>query len=281
MPKKIKVLIIVAFLLQLSVSIGVGKITSSYISHKVSERKALSIDDTVRVLESNTVTYNSDGGSEVAPMVARLNTPVTKPADPTKDGYSFAGWQLDGKAFDFNTKIDKDITLTAAWTKVEATPTTTTTATSTASAAITPVVSAPAVVTPVAPTYRYTKEQVIEKLNSAISAAITQNDAYKVLDTRYITGPFLYYDTSIADDAQRDVGGSVAFDTANGTLIYKRFRGENGSQVLECVYSFKTKTVSFTNPQNYPGSCPAASLFESEFTNLLNMAGVTSDEYLQ
>ena len=41
------------------------------------------------------------------------NTTVTKPANPTKKGYIFKEWQLDGKAFDFKTKITTETVLTA------------------------------------------------------------------------------------------------------------------------------------------------------------------------
>ena len=41
------------------------------------------------------------------------NTLVTKPANPTKKGYKFVEWQLNGSAFDFNTKITSETTLTA------------------------------------------------------------------------------------------------------------------------------------------------------------------------
>lgn len=47
---------------------------------------------------------------------------VAKPKNPTRSGYKFAGWFADGaaKAFDFNTPITKNITLTAKWTKLTA-----------------------------------------------------------------------------------------------------------------------------------------------------------------
>ncbi|MCI8860168.1 MAG: hypothetical protein HFI71_11765 [Lachnospiraceae bacterium] len=47
---------------------------------------------------------------------------VAKPKNPTRSGYKFKGWFADGatKAFDFNTPITKNITLTAKWTKLTA-----------------------------------------------------------------------------------------------------------------------------------------------------------------
>ena len=39
-----------------------------------------------------TLTFDSDGGSEVAPITQNYGTAVTKPSNPTRDGFSFAGW---------------------------------------------------------------------------------------------------------------------------------------------------------------------------------------------
>ena len=67
---------------------------------------------------------------------------LTKPEDPVKDGYTFAGWHKDSactQAWDFNDGITGDMTLYAKWTPQEtvtptatATPTVTATATATA-----------------------------------------------------------------------------------------------------------------------------------------------------
>ena len=58
---------------------------------------------------------------------------LTKPEDPVKDGYTFAGWYKDSactQGWDFETSIPGDMTLYAKWTtKIEATPTATATAT--------------------------------------------------------------------------------------------------------------------------------------------------------
>ena len=68
--------------------------------------------DTVRV----TVTYDSDGGSAVAPQTVDWNTAATLPDAPTKEGYDFAGWYFGDTAYDFSTPVKADLTLTAKWT---------------------------------------------------------------------------------------------------------------------------------------------------------------------
>ena len=63
------------------------------------------------------VTFNSMGGSAVADRIVTKGGKIKAPVAPTKEGYTFAGWTLNGKVFDFNTEIYDSITLTASWTK--------------------------------------------------------------------------------------------------------------------------------------------------------------------
>ena len=69
--------------------------------------------------KSYTVTYESNGGSTVASQTVTHNEKATKPADPTKSGYTFAGWYTDKETltntYDFGTLVTKDITLYAKW----------------------------------------------------------------------------------------------------------------------------------------------------------------------
>jgi uncharacterized repeat protein (TIGR02543 family) len=66
-----------------------------------------------------TISFDSNGGSAVAPITQDYNTAVTAPADPTKTGYSFTGWYSDQElttAYTFTTMPAEDITLYAQWT---------------------------------------------------------------------------------------------------------------------------------------------------------------------
>ena len=75
---------------------------------------------------SYTVTFNTNGGSAVASQTITAGGKVTKPTDPTKDGYTFAGWYKDAAlatAFDFtNETINDNTIIYAKWTE-ETTPT--------------------------------------------------------------------------------------------------------------------------------------------------------------
>ena len=65
------------------------------------------------------VTFNTDGGSEVTAQNIMSGFKATKPANPTKSGNVFTGWYADSALktpFDFSTPITKDTTIYAKWT---------------------------------------------------------------------------------------------------------------------------------------------------------------------
>ena len=68
---------------------------------------------------SYVVQFDTDGGSSIEPQIVNYNELVTKPSNPTKDGYTFKDWKLNGKIYDFNTPVTDNITIIAMWTKVE------------------------------------------------------------------------------------------------------------------------------------------------------------------
>lgn len=67
-----------------------------------------------KVIGAYTVTFQSEGGSEVASQI-RANTPADQPADPTKEGYTFIGWYNGESEWNFETPVTADLTLTAKW----------------------------------------------------------------------------------------------------------------------------------------------------------------------
>ena len=69
---------------------------------------------TGEVIGAYTVTFQSEGGSEVASQI-RANTPADRPADPTKEGYTFIGWYNGESEWNFADAVTEALTLTAKW----------------------------------------------------------------------------------------------------------------------------------------------------------------------
>ena len=65
-----------------------------------------------------TVTFNTDGGSQIASVQVMNGKQVAMPAIPEKDGYVFTGWYADAAcktAYQFNKAITGDTTIYAGW----------------------------------------------------------------------------------------------------------------------------------------------------------------------
>ena len=62
-----------------------------------------------------TISFDTDGGSKVNSIKIKANEYASKPTNPTKEGYIFKNWTLNGKAFSWNFKITSNIDLKAVW----------------------------------------------------------------------------------------------------------------------------------------------------------------------
>lgn len=66
------------------------------------------------------VSFSAGEGSKVVFQTTAANGSIAKPADPTREGYTFAGWYTDEactEAYDFSVAVTADMTLYAKWVK--------------------------------------------------------------------------------------------------------------------------------------------------------------------
>ena len=69
-------------------------------------------------LDFHTLTFDTMGGSKIAPETVRHGLTVAKPKDPVNGGYIFDGWYTDKTfrhCYDFSTPLTEDITIYAKW----------------------------------------------------------------------------------------------------------------------------------------------------------------------
>ena len=69
----------------------------------------------------HTVTFDSKGGTDVAPQTQDYGEYLEVPENPTREGYEFTGWYVDHACDDLweveTDKIEGNVTLYAGWEK--------------------------------------------------------------------------------------------------------------------------------------------------------------------
>ena len=80
----------------------------NYASDKVTDNITLYAEWTANTY---TITFDTAGGSEIAPITQDYGTAITAPADPAREGYTFIGWDRDIPV----TMPAENMTVTAQW----------------------------------------------------------------------------------------------------------------------------------------------------------------------
>ncbi len=95
-----------------------GEITNTSMLKYPENVKVISVDEYDKYLSKVTVSFDTDGGSNISSVEVGYETKVNTPNDPKKDHYSFLGWYTDEDCtteFNFDTPITSDTTLYAKW----------------------------------------------------------------------------------------------------------------------------------------------------------------------
>ena len=81
---------------------------------------SVTVEEKSEPVETYTVSFESNGGTAVDSQEITENGTVTKPEDPTREGYTFAGWYVDEgleTPYDFSQAVTHNFTLYAKWTE--------------------------------------------------------------------------------------------------------------------------------------------------------------------
>ena len=61
------------------------------------------------------IKFDTDGGSQISSLKVQKGDVISKPQDPTKEGYVFTGWYLNNQEYDFKDKVTTTLILKAKW----------------------------------------------------------------------------------------------------------------------------------------------------------------------
>ncbi|MBS7528330.1 InlB B-repeat-containing protein [Fusibacter paucivorans] len=100
------------------------KVDNTHYAAFIASGKLVVKKHTAQTVSDHTVSFNVLGGSAIDSQTVAHQGTVTKPADPTKTGFSFGGWYSDGAYknawdFDADTMPDNDLTLYAKWVEIQ------------------------------------------------------------------------------------------------------------------------------------------------------------------
>ena len=93
------------------------------VEEKIEEEKEEPQKEEIKKEKTYTITFDTAGGSKVSSQTVTEKQKASKPAPPTKNGYSFENWYFNDKVYDFNLPVTQNIKLVAKWKQNEITAT--------------------------------------------------------------------------------------------------------------------------------------------------------------
>ena len=116
--KKIIIIITCAIIvIALIAGIVIAKNKKTKTETTVDEKQEIAEKEKTIKEETYVVSFDTDGGSTIPSQTVLKNEKLESIETPTKDGYIFEKWLLEGEEFNIDTEITKDITLKASWKK--------------------------------------------------------------------------------------------------------------------------------------------------------------------
>jgi len=202
--------------------------------------------------KSYTVTFNSNGGSNIAVQTVKSGGMATRPANPTQSGYTFENWYSDDgltTVYDFSAKITKNITLYAKWNIIPpSTFTVTFNSNGGSDVATQTVISGNAATRPANPAlsgYAFDNWYSDEGLTTVynFSTPVTGNKTLYAKWNEIPPGSFVVTFNSNEGSGISDqivVSGGTATRPDNPTLIGYTFGDWYSDEELSAVYNFST-----------------------------------------
>lgn len=65
------------------------------------------------------IEFNSNGGTFIEEQYVETGNYILKPPNPKKEGFTFLFWKYNDKEYDFSTKVNQDMTLSAVWEQID------------------------------------------------------------------------------------------------------------------------------------------------------------------
>ena len=176
-----------------------------------------------------TATFNTDGGSAVSAITG--SGAITLPAAPTKDGYTFAGWDLNGTTYAAGDSytLTGDVTFTALWTAVQTDYTAT--FDSNGGSAVSAITGSGAITLPAAPT----------KAGYEFAGWLLDGTTYAAGDTYTLA-------SDVTFTAQWNQIYTVTFYDIDGTTVLGTASGVEGTAITYPEYTAEEGYVYSWNP---------------------------------
>lgn len=185
------------------------------------------------------VSFDTMGGSSVEKQTVASNSNIERPQNPTKEGYTFIGWEKNYATFNFNQKIKSDLVLVAKWQK-DSTDIGTTPNPSKPS---TPVVNKPT------PTNNPSSPEIVAKTKTNTVYKGTSNDVtnFFTIDFKKSTGTIVCKNNNTVITNTKDL--SVGTHNILCSITSKEGLSDSASVSIIVRENTKTETIKFSGNQ--------------------------------